>query len=268
MKKIRKLFLQCVSSIVTLLPWAFPLRLKKWLFIRMQLFLYLAGTACYGAEVSVHFSPHGGCSAAIIEQVGRATNQILVQAYNFTSPSIGDSLAAAVKRGVKVVEIQDNVAAHQGSFQGPKLAAAGGAVFIDKKHRIAHNKIAIIDNGVLITGSFNFSDNAENSNAENLLVITGDRKLVESYMQNWSNHLAHSTRYVAPIASPKLKSCMKHLILFAALCLTGCQTQYEHDRRAFLHYAGKHDALYRFYFDRALEEQRERNTRQIYGPNH
>ena len=39
------------------------------------------------------------------------------------------------------------------------------------RHAIAHNKIMIIDQATIITGSFNFTKAAEEKNAENMLVI-------------------------------------------------------------------------------------------------
>lgn len=162
---------------------------------RLVCFWLLAGAVASASQpvITVHFSPNGGCRDTVVTQINTATNRILIQAYNFTSPAIGDALAAAAKRGVTVVEIQDNIAAHQKTFQGPKLKAAGGKVFIDAKHKIAHNKIMILDGATLITGSFNFSENAEQFNAENLLVIKGAPDLVSAYTVNWSNHLAHAT---------------------------------------------------------------------------
>ena len=47
---------------------------------------------------------------------------------------------------------------------------------IDASHAIAHNKVMIIDSEVLITGPFNFTEAAEEKNAENLLVIQYDDK--------------------------------------------------------------------------------------------
>ena len=47
----------------------------------------------------------------------------------------------------------------------------------------------------LITGSFNFTDAAEEKNAENLLVIKGDPGLVKKCLANFEEHLGHSERY-------------------------------------------------------------------------
>ena len=51
--------------------------------------------------------------------------------------------------------------------------------YIDSKHAIAHNKIMIIDRNTLITGSFNFTKAAEEKNAENLLILKGNKPLAD-----------------------------------------------------------------------------------------
>jgi len=65
---------------------------------------------------------------------------------------------------------------------------------VDKAHKIQHNKIMIIDNCLVITGSFNFTANAQNSNAENLLVIE-DKDIARTYADNWQRHATHSEKY-------------------------------------------------------------------------
>jgi phosphatidylserine/phosphatidylglycerophosphate/cardiolipin synthase-like enzyme len=61
-------------------------------------------------------------------------------------------------------------------------------------HAIVHNKVMVIDGETVITGSFNFTKAAEESNAENLLIIR-DRKLASLYMKNWQEHVKHSEVY-------------------------------------------------------------------------
>jgi phosphatidylserine/phosphatidylglycerophosphate/cardiolipin synthase-like enzyme len=53
----------------------------------------------------------------------------------------------------------------------------------------------IIDRNTLITGSFNFTKSAEESNAENLLILKGNNPLVERYIQNCNEHKALSDGY-------------------------------------------------------------------------
>ena len=63
---------------------------------------------------------------------------------------------------------------------------------MDDKHAIAHNKITIIDESVVVTGSFNYTKQAEISNAENLLILDSDGP---AYKQNWLNHSKHCPTY-------------------------------------------------------------------------
>ncbi|GMU22258.1 MAG: hypothetical protein AMXMBFR13_23460 [Phycisphaerae bacterium] len=63
---------------------------------------------------------------------------------------------------------------------------------IDARHAIAHNKVILIDEQVIITGSFNFSKAAKESNAENLLVIRDQPRLMAQYLANFRQHQAHS----------------------------------------------------------------------------
>ncbi len=65
---------------------------------------------------------------------------------------------------------------------------------IDAEEKTAHNKIMIFDGEIVITGSFNFTKQAEEKNAENLLIIK-DKALAEKYVQNWQEHAKHSENY-------------------------------------------------------------------------
>jgi len=47
----------------------------------------------------VYFSPHSGCTDAIVKEIGKAKSEILVQAYSFTSKEIAKALVDAHKRG-------------------------------------------------------------------------------------------------------------------------------------------------------------------------
>src|ERR1035437_9057589 len=57
--------------------------------------------------VKVCFSPNGGCTQAIIQEIDQAKSEILVQAYSFTSAPIAKALLSANKRGVKVIAVLD-----------------------------------------------------------------------------------------------------------------------------------------------------------------
>lgn len=143
-------------------------------------------------DVSVYFSPKGGCSNAVVSVLSEAKDSVLVQAYSFTSEPISQALIACKNRGVKVRVIVDrDQYGGKGAVAGP-LSDAGIEVLIDAKHPIAHNKVMIIDGSVVVTGSYNFTKQAE-SNAENLLVIR-DPSLAQKYLENWELHHSHSVQ--------------------------------------------------------------------------
>ncbi|MFZ3136229.1 MAG: phospholipase D family protein [Thermodesulfovibrionales bacterium] len=142
----------------------------------------------------VYFSPHGSCTDAIVKEISRAKQEILVQAYSFTSKEIAKALIDAHKRGIHTEIILDK------SNKSQKYSAAdftfnmGIPTFIDAEHQIAHNKIMIIDKETVITGSFNFTKAAEEKNAENLLILKS-KELAKQYIDNWNRHKSHSQGY-------------------------------------------------------------------------
>jgi phosphatidylserine/phosphatidylglycerophosphate/cardiolipin synthase-like enzyme len=155
----------------------------------------VTGSDHTGPKIQVYFSPLGGCTEAVVAALGRATNSVLVQAFSFTSAPIAKALVDAHRRGLDIVVILDKTQRTDKYSSATFLANAGIRTLIDGQHTIAHNKIMIIDQRRVITGSFNFTKAAEDHNAENLLVIDGDPELVAKYTANWKAHERHSVLY-------------------------------------------------------------------------
>ena len=145
----------------------------------------------------VYFSPEGGCTEAIVRELRKALRSVHVQAFSFTSQPIARALVEASRRGVGVAVIFD-----QGIVQEPHVALEildkGGVSWVlDREHSIAHNKVMVIDDSTVVTGSFNFTTAAEHHNAENVLVIH-DPELAARYQANWRLHRAHSQPGAGP----------------------------------------------------------------------
>ena len=162
--------------------------------MKLVLLSLLLALNTVAADIQVFFSPKGGCTEAVVENLNKATNTVLVQAYSFTSAPIAKALVDAEKRGVKVQVILDKSNRTANYSSADFVQRAGIRTWIDAKHAIAHNKIMVIDSHTVLTGSFNFTKAAENSNAENLLVIQ-DADLAAKYTANWQAHLEHSEEY-------------------------------------------------------------------------
>ena len=146
-------------------------------------------------DIKVYFSPHGGCTEAVIRAVKSAQSQVLVEAYSFTSEPIAVALIEAEKRGIDVEVILDKSQEQARGTEADLISESGIPTYIDSAYRIAHDKVMVIDGAKVITGSFNFTKSAEDFNAENLLVISNDPPLAAQYTTSWNQHLAQSHPY-------------------------------------------------------------------------
>ncbi len=101
----------------------------------------------------------------------------------------------AKERGVDVKVVLDKSQLHSKYSVISELFSNGIPIWIDNKPKIAHNKVIIVDNQKVITGSFNLSKTAEKGNAENLLIIENYPELVQQYVKNWEIRMSQSYQY-------------------------------------------------------------------------
>lgn len=138
-------------------------------------------------QIDVRFSPQDNCIEKIVSEINNAQSQILVQTFSFTSQEIANALIQKHLEGVEVILIADKSQQKNNPLL-KKMKKLGIKIYIDKMVGIAHNKIIIIDNDTVITGSFNFSHAAQHRNAENSLTIHSE-KLAAIYSKNfWLRH--------------------------------------------------------------------------------
>ena len=103
-------------------------------------------------KFAVYFSPKGGWTNAVVSSLDAAQSSILIQAYSFTSAPIAKALVNAKKHGVDVQAILDKSQKTEKYSSATFLSNARIPTFIDSKHKIAHNKIMIIDGRTVISG--------------------------------------------------------------------------------------------------------------------
>ncbi len=181
---------------LTVVPWVIALlAILIALGQKLNLKLPVSGGGGRSPTVQVYFSPKGGCTEAVVEELRGAQKTVRVQAYSFTSKDIAAALRDAKRRGVDVEVVLDKSNETAQYSAATFTANAGIPTYIDAEHAIAHNKIMVIDGETVITGSFNFTKAAENRNAENLLIIKNAPDLVRQYEQNYEEHRAHSRVY-------------------------------------------------------------------------
>jgi phosphatidylserine/phosphatidylglycerophosphate/cardiolipin synthase-like enzyme len=148
-------------------------------------------TDVVNAEVlGVYFAPSAHVASSIVKAIDASEHEVLVQAYGFTHNAIAQALVRAHQRGVTVRVLLDKKSQSANRYVIDVLADADIEVREDGKHAIAHNKVMVIDQSIVITGSFNFTNSAATRNAENFLVLKS-ADLAEKYRVQWQNHWAH-----------------------------------------------------------------------------
>lgn len=134
------------------------------------------------AECMICFTPGQNCTKKIIDQIDSAKQEILVQSYSFTSEPIADALMRAHKRKVKIICLFDK--SYEKQILILKMKNEGIEVKIDQVSGIAHNKVMIIDEYLVLTGSFNFTKAAQHRNVENSLHIKSE-EIAKKYKENF-----------------------------------------------------------------------------------
>ena len=150
--------------------------------------------------VQLAFTPWDNAEAMIVDRIRGAKQQILVQAFSFTSRALAHALIAAKKRGVDVQIMADREQTFGGDASRiPDLVRAGIPVALEVRYQSAHNKVMILDTGTadaaVITGSYNWTYAAQYKNAENVLILRNSPDIANAYAANWRRHYADALPY-------------------------------------------------------------------------
>jgi len=138
------------------------------------------------AKTEVYFSLLDNPQKAIIKNINQAETYINLAMYTFTDQEIALSLTNAQNRGVKVRVYLDRSQIGSTYSISRLLVQNGIKVRISSNNYIMHHKFAIIDNRILLTGSYNWTLSANNRNDENLLVID-DPEIIEIFQNQFIN---------------------------------------------------------------------------------
>jgi phosphatidylserine/phosphatidylglycerophosphate/cardiolipin synthase-like enzyme len=128
-----------------------------------------------GTPVDTYFSPDDGVQAILYDILNEAQESIYFMAFSFTADPLGDAIRARAKEGVTVAGVMDDeqVKSNQGTEFDP-FRQAGLDVYMDSNAGQMHHKIIVVDENIVIVGSYNFTNSAETRNDENLMVIYND----------------------------------------------------------------------------------------------
>jgi phosphatidylserine/phosphatidylglycerophosphate/cardiolipin synthase-like enzyme len=124
------------------------------------------------SKIETFFSPDDNTASRIIALIQQAQDSLVFMTYSFTSDDIADAILERAAAGVRVAGVfEGNQYLANIGTEFDHLVDAGLDVHLDGNPRNMHHKVMIIDGSIVITGSYNFSRNAETKNDENTLVI-------------------------------------------------------------------------------------------------
>ena len=130
------------------------------------------------------FSPADDCWQKIASMLKSARRSIDICVFTITDNRIANEIEAAHKRGVKVRIVTDNDKANDRGSDAERLARSGIEVRVDRTSYHMHHKFAIFDGKRLLTGSYNWTRSAADSNEENFL-IADDGRLIADFQREF-----------------------------------------------------------------------------------
>jgi len=136
-------------------------------------------------RVDTYFSPDDGVLSVLAPLLNSAEESIYFLAFSFTSNDLGEIVRAKAEAGLDIHGVMDDeqIRSNQGTEFDP-FRQAELDVLIDGIDGLMHHKVFIIDEKIVVLGSYNFSQAAEERNDENILIVY-DADIAEQFVKEY-----------------------------------------------------------------------------------
>ena len=124
-----------------------------------------------GIPVENYFAPEDKVAEKIIPRLASAVHSIDFMAFSFTEDALGAAVISRAKAGVRVRGVFENTGSDTQYSEFGRMKNEGLDVWQDGNPYLMHHKVFIVDARTVVLGSFNFSQNAEEENDENLVIV-------------------------------------------------------------------------------------------------
>lgn len=143
-----------------------------------------------GSPIQIIFtSEDPALEQAIIPAVNSSTKSIRFLAFSYTDFPLAQAMLARAQSGVNVAGVFEKVGSNTEAAELKTLFCEQIPVRRDANGAFMHNKVIVVDERYVITGSLNFSTNAEESNDENVIIIDNPdiaRLYLQDFERIWS----------------------------------------------------------------------------------
>ncbi len=134
--------------------------------------------------VQVLFSPEDKIVSNLIALVKDAQVNIRFLAFSFTDYPLAQMMIDRAKAGVDIKGVFETFGSTSPNSELQTFFCAGVPARQDGNGSFLHDKLIIVDNSIVVTGSLNFSSNADDSNEENI-VILDNAEIAALYLQEF-----------------------------------------------------------------------------------
>ena len=141
-----------------------------------------------GTPIQVIFSPEDGAVSYLVAMLNDAQVSIRFLAFSFTDYPMAQAMVTRAQNGVDVQGVFETFGSNSPRSELKTLWCAGLPVRQDGNDSFLHDKVIIIDNSIVVTGSLNFSSSADEDNEENVIIIDNPgiaALYLEEYQKNW-----------------------------------------------------------------------------------
>jgi phosphatidylserine/phosphatidylglycerophosphate/cardiolipin synthase-like enzyme len=135
-----------------------------------------------GTQIFTYFSPDNDILSSLLREIGSAKKSVHFMAFSFTQDALGSAMRDRFESGIDVRGVFERRQVDDRYSEYNAMKKAGLRVALDKNKGAMHHKVIVIDEETVITGSYNFSKNAEERNSENLLIIKGNPDIAQAYL--------------------------------------------------------------------------------------
>ncbi|HET8627110.1 MAG TPA: phospholipase D-like domain-containing protein [Thermomicrobiales bacterium] len=142
-----------------------------------------------GTKIQNCFASEGHCADKIVSTINGAQQSIEFMAFSFTSDKIGTAMLARHQAGVGLTGVFETTGSNTSFSEYTKMKKDKIPVYQDGNPWVMHHKVIVIDKHIVIFGSFNFSDNADKDNDENLLIVD-DPRIAAAFQAEFDRVLA------------------------------------------------------------------------------
>lgn len=154
-----------------------------------------------GVELEIYFAPSDEPRTRLLQLIDEAENSIKIAMFAFTDNEIYQAILDAVDRDVEIDAIWDFHSAEGCQFSEVDEMTKMGIGIVDALPGLLHNKYAIFDERIVVTGSANWSGSGFDHNDENILVVSSP-EIAQRYLENFARIYSDALEFTVDSAIP------------------------------------------------------------------